>query len=170
MSSGLCLILIFIILPETSRFVVGNGSQKASGLHRTFLSYLHPSKSPHVQDCFRDSEIGVVGQQEAITRKPFRVPNPLASLKMPWAKDTALITLIYGVYYMNFSCLQASMSTLFIKLYGLSELKAGLIYLPFGVGSCIGAYCSGSLSFSSPSFLFLIDKVCTELPCLSTVD
>ena len=164
MSSGVCLILIVVILPEPSRFVVGNGSRKVSGLHRTFLSYVRPSKSPHVQDRFRDSETEIVGQQEEITRKPFRVPNPLASLKMLWAKDTALIILIYGVYYMNFSCLQASMSTLFIKLYGLSELKAGLIYLPFGVGSCIGVYCSGSFSFSSPSFLFLIDNVCTELP------
>lgn len=59
------------------------------------------------------------------------------------AKDLTLVTTIYGVYYMNFSCLQASLSSIFIALYNFSELNAGLIYLPFGAGSVTGAYCSG---------------------------
>ena len=150
-------------LPETSRFVVGNGSRKVSGLHRTLFSYLHPSKSPYSQNGFAGSYNGAPPQQNEVISKPFRIPNPLASLKMLWAKDTALITLIYGVYYMNFSCLQASISTLFINLYGLSELKAGLIYLPFGIGSCIGAYCSGSPSFHSSFPLSLFNIVCVDL-------
>lgn len=101
-------------------------------------------------DCFAGSGGGPPEQQDEAIQQPFRIPNPLTSLKMLWAKDTALITLIYGIYYMNFSCLQASISTLFISLYGLSEVKAGLIYLPFGIGSCIGAYCSGSFPFHHP--------------------
>lgn len=149
-SSGICLLLICFFLPETSRFIVGNGSRKVSGLHRTLFSYYHPSKSTHLQTGFAGSEGGPPEQQDEAIRQPFRIPNPLTSLKMLWAKDTALITLIYGIYYMNFSCLQASISTLFISLYGLSEVKAGLIYLPFGIGSCIGAYCSGSLPFHHP--------------------
>ena len=33
---------------------------------------------------------------------------------------------------------------LFIQLYGISNIHAaGFVYLPFGVGSCIGAYVSG---------------------------
>ncbi|KAF2108601.1 major facilitator superfamily domain-containing protein [Lophiotrema nucula] len=80
-----------------------------------------------------------------LSQKRFRMPNPLASVEILLAKDSILITLIYCIYYTNFSCLQASMSTLFIKLYGLSQLKAGLVYLPFGLASCLGAYCSGKL-------------------------
>lgn len=72
---------------------------------------------------------------------------------MLWAKDTALITTIYGIYYMDFSCLQGSLSPLFINLYHLSKLNAGLIYLPFGVGSVMGAYCSGIFFLHSPPFL-----------------
>lgn len=67
----------------------------------------------------------------------------MVSLRMLRAKDLVLITTIYGVYYMNFSCLQASLSPIFIALYNFSELNAGLIYLPFGAGSVTGAYCSG---------------------------
>lgn len=147
--SGLCLLLISFFLPETSRFIVGNGSRNVSGLHRTLFSYLCPSKSLCSQNVFGCSENVTPEQPGEVASKPFRIPNPLASLKILWTKDTALITLIYGIYYMNFSCLQASISTLFTKLYGLSELQAGLIYLPFGVGSCLGAYCSGSLPFHS---------------------
>lgn len=149
MSSGICLILIFLFLPETSRSIVGNGSRTVSGLHRTLFSYLDPSTTRFLNKSFADSVDRPAEQQNEVPRKSFRIPNPLASLKMLWAKDTLLITLIYGVYYTNFSCLQASMSTLFIKLYELSQLKAGLTYLPFGIGSCVGAYCSGCRHFHS---------------------
>ena len=44
---------------------------------------------------------------------------------------------------MNLSCVQASTSVIFIKLYGISELEAGLVYLPSGIGSIIGAYGAG---------------------------
>ncbi|PGH11174.1 hypothetical protein AJ79_05016 [Helicocarpus griseus UAMH5409] len=141
-SSGLCFLLIVLFLPETFRFIVGNGSRKVSGLHRTLFSYPQQLISSRSQNVCASSEDT---SNDEVARKPFRVPNPLASLRILWAKDTALIMLINGIYYTNFSCLQASMSTLFIKLYGLSELHAGLVYLPFGVGSCLGAYCSGKI-------------------------
>jgi predicted MFS family arabinose efflux permease len=152
MASGLCLLLIALFLPETSRHIVGNGSQKVSGLHGTVISYFIPSESVHVQSESTCAEKGELHEEPI--RKPFQIPNPLASLKILWTKDTALITLIYGIYYMNFICLQASMSTLFIKIYKFSELKAGLVYLPFGIGSCLGAYCSGKPYFSFRFSLF----------------
>lgn len=142
-SSGICLLLISFFLPETSRFIVGSGSRRVSGLHRTLFSYFHPPNSAQSETGLTGSENGPSEQQEEAVMKRFWIPNPLASLKMLWAHDTVLITLIYGIFYTNSSYLQASISTLFIHHYGFSELKAGLIYLPFGIGSCIGAYCSG---------------------------
>jgi MFS family permease len=59
------------------------------------------------------------------------------------AKDAILITCLLGVFYMNFSCLQASLSTLVIKLYGYSELQAGLLYIPFGLGGLVASNISG---------------------------
>jgi len=77
-------------------------------------------------------------------RRDFKFPNPLASLKLLWAKDSALITLIFGVFYMNLSSLQASTSTLFVKIHGISGIELGLVYLPSGIGSVIGAYYAGN--------------------------
>ena len=41
--------------------------------------------------------------------------------------------------------LTASLSTLFIQLYGLSEWQAGLIYLPFALGGTASTLFSGHL-------------------------
>ena len=151
-SSGVCLFLVSVFVPETSRYVVGNGSRAVSGLHRTLTSCLASSKSSRISTTAAGpQELSPDRQDEKLSRK-FRILNPLASLKMLWAKDTALITIIYGIYYMVFSCLQASLSPLFIEIYRLSEFSAGLIYLPFGAGFVAGAYCSGTVTLPfSPS-------------------
>jgi MFS family permease len=46
---------------------------------------------------------------------------------------------------MIFTCLQASLWTLVMDIYGYSELQAGLLYIPFGVGGMLASYPSGWL-------------------------
>ena len=149
-SSGVCLLLILIFLPETSRYVVGNGSRKTSGLSVALISYFHSQGPSSVLNATTSENGASPVQQGEATVQRLRRPNPLASLKLLWAKDTALITTIYGVYYMAPSRPQASLSPFFIDLYHLSELNAGLIYLPFGAGSVAGAYTSSTLSLHIP--------------------
>lgn len=152
--SAVCVLLIAIFLPETSRFIVGNGSREVSGIQRTLFSCLRRVGPKRKEE----GEIRVCGDSpnhrnpRPVTK--YHIPNPLTSLKMLREKDTALITSIHGVYYMLYSCLQASLSPLFIHLYHLSELNAGLIYLPYGIGSVAGGYCSGITSSlgQSPSY------------------
>ncbi|KAF6828735.1 hypothetical protein CMUS01_08444 [Colletotrichum musicola] len=99
------------------------------------LAPVHPVRS-------LKSEEGV-GDADDRAKRRLKLPNPLKSLRLLWAKDSALITLIFGVFYMNLSSLQASLSTLFVEIYSILGLQLGLVYLPSGVGSCIGAYFSG---------------------------
>ncbi|KAI0437234.1 MFS general substrate transporter [Xylaria telfairii] len=143
--SGTCLFLLVMLLPETARLVVGNGSVQVSGIHPTVLSHFQTPRLPPSSEIAVVTEAGFTMSQEDNTKKHFRVPNPLRSWKLLWARDTALITLIFGVFYMNLSSLQASLSTLFINLYGITEIQAGLIYLPSGIGSCAGAYGAGAV-------------------------
>jgi predicted MFS family arabinose efflux permease len=141
--SGTCFLLIAFFFSETARSVVGNGSTNASGLHRTIFSYVQAPRSSPPPDTSEGAENVVTLPPENATRKGFHVPNPVQSLRLLWAKDCILIVLIFGIFYMNLSCVQASTSALFINLYGVSELKAGLVYLPSGIGSIIGAYGAG---------------------------
>lgn len=50
---------------------------------------------------------------------------------------------------MAYTCLQASLSTLCTDIYGLGQLEAGLIYLPFGFGSIAMTCVSGELPIFS---------------------
>jgi len=139
--------LIILLLPETARSIVGNGSERVSGLRRALLQY--PFRRPEeaaVLSCpsAKSADAALTSGEEMGRRRDFKFPNPLASLKLLWAKDSALITLIFGVFYMNLSSLQASTSTLFVKIHGISGIELGLVYLPSGIGSVIGAYYAGN--------------------------
>lgn len=47
-----------------------------------------------------------------------------------------------AVFYTAYSCLQASLSSLFINNYGYTELEAGLIHILFGVGCFVASLLS----------------------------
>lgn len=53
--------------------------------------------------------------------------------------------LLSGQLIHNNSSLTASLSTLFIEIYGLSEWQAGLIYIPFALGGTTSTLFSGHL-------------------------
>jgi predicted MFS family arabinose efflux permease len=129
--SGICLILLAFFLPETSRKIVGNGSMEPHGIHKTLLSILFPVKSSSITA----ASTGI--------KREFRVPNPLTSLYIIFHKDVTLIMLVHGTFYTTYSCIGASLSSLFIRIYGLSASQAGLSYLPSGFACILASYLSG---------------------------
>ncbi|PTD02821.1 Quinidine resistance protein 1 [Fusarium culmorum] len=143
--SGTCLLMLAFFILETARSIVGDGSVRVSGLRRTILLYLQSLSKSLSHDKREEHRNDPIVPNEESTGANSRSINPLDSLKLLWAKDTLLITLIFGIFYMNLSALQASTSTLFISVYGVSGLRLGLIYLPSGIGSCLGAYGAGSI-------------------------
>lgn len=149
--SGLCLLLIVFFLPETSRLIVGNGSISTEWYQQTVFAILRRRNS---QD---DTETDAEGLQ----KRQFHIPNPITCLKLLFHRGTALIVLVNGIFYMTYGCIQASMSSLFIQLYGFSQLEAGLIYLPFGAGCALASFLSGMISHSAsienlPIYDFLV--------------
>jgi predicted MFS family arabinose efflux permease len=138
--SGICLLIIAIFLPETSRNIVGNGSIPSRGTNRTMLSYLRRGPKTSAGD--------------SVPSKPrFRLPNPLACLRIVFHKDTALVLFSNAIFYMNYSCMQASLSPLLMQIYNLNALQVGLTYLAYGVGCGVASYVAGkALLISSPWF------------------
>jgi hypothetical protein len=60
-----------------------------------------------------------------------------------------------GVFYLNYQCQQASLSTIFIRVYHLNTLEAGLCYLPYGIACTIASFLTGEIQcffFSNISF------------------
>lgn len=152
--SGLCLLLIVFFLPETSRLIVGNGSIIMAWYHQTALSLLRRTYS----DAQSKSDA------ESLPKRKFHIPNPITCLKLLFHRSTALIVLVNGIFYMAYGCIQASMSSLFIRLYALNQLEAGLIYLPFGAGCALASFLSGHIMNwdyrrTARDYDFVIDKV-----------
>ena len=131
-ASPLVLLSMFLFLPETCRRLVGNGSSSTSRVNTPLLLILCPE---------HDSSITI--QQEKQT-DILKLPNPLSVLALLKDRATLVAVLCYGVYYTVYSCLQASTSTLFVAVYQLSGLQAGLIYIPFGVACSMASIVAGA--------------------------
>ncbi|KAL8841559.1 MAG: hypothetical protein Q9176_003181 [Flavoplaca citrina] len=128
-AAGLCLSVMALCLPETSRNIVGNGSISPPKYLRLPISAClgHSSKS--------DTTAG----------RMWRMPNPLRSLTIIARKDNTVIILACGMLYAVYTCINTSLSVLFIDIYTLTQWQAGLIYLPFGIGGTVSTFFSGHL-------------------------
>ncbi|TGJ86406.1 hypothetical protein E0Z10_g2356 [Xylaria hypoxylon] len=120
---GVCLLTILLALPETSRTIVGNGSIPATGVNQT-LSSLFLSKTR------KEGNSSAEGTTPKARLASF--PNPLASFKLLLQQDLLVLLLCNGIFYAACACVQTSLSSLFVQVYGYKELQAGLIYIPFG--------------------------------------
>ena len=130
-ASGICLITVIITLPETSRNVVGNGSARPFGWNA--LPFFLPWSPRTFEPVHRE--------RRKLSRNDILLPR--TCLNQLRQRDSACIVMTFGILYMTYSCLQASLASLFIKIYSLDELYSGLIYLPFGIACIIAAFLSG---------------------------
>ena len=131
--SGICWLLIFFSLPETARNLVGNGSLFPTGIRRSPISY------------FRSRRQRKSHKAEGRSTS-FRLPNPLSCLRIICHKNTSFILISNAIFYMNYSCMQASLAPLLMHIYRLNALQVGLTYLPYGVGCGLASYATGKLS------------------------
>lgn len=128
--SSSTLAAMVLALPETNRTLVGNGGVRPP-------PYSHPLVKGIMRPWKQNRGPSVLGE----ARKR-RISNPIKSLVMLGRKDTAVSIIAGSILYMNYSCIHASLSSSFITVYGLDQLEAGLIYLPFGIGAIISTFMS----------------------------
>lgn len=130
-ASFAALVSIVLFLPETCRVIVGNGTYSAPKWNLPLFHMLCPSKlQPTASRRNQAPALRVI-------------LNPLSGLTLLRHPATLVVSLCYGVYYTVHSCLQASLSTMFVDIYHISGLKAGLIYIPFGVACMIASFVAG---------------------------
>ena len=131
--SGTNLLVLSLVMPETSRKIVGDGSIRPPRLiSRPPFPALKCSASRGID--------AKVAPKQAI-----RFPNPLSCLVTLLQRASFLVILVGSLQYTVYGCLATSFSTLMIDLYSLNYLTGGLVYLPCGVGGVIAAYTTGKL-------------------------
>ena len=166
---GMLLFAVGALLPETARCVVGNGSGRgeqtgwerpwckvgwlwfdARRRRRSSSSSSSSSRSGRrkTREEMNESDHADGSRTEVReeTHDPvnrFRVPNPLACLRIIFHKDTFLILWMHGSFYTVDYCLVAALPDIYATIYQYNELQVGLSYLPRGAGIIIGTFCNG---------------------------
>lgn len=119
-------------MPETCKTLVGNRSTPVPWHYRPVLPALNPPLKIS-DNAPRHPETGT---------KPSI--SPLTVLGLLKNRATLVAVVCYGVYYTIYSCLQASLSTIFVETYHITGFVAGLIYVPFGVACMVAAFIAGT--------------------------
>jgi len=135
--SGVFLLLLFLILPETLRSLVGNGSVPTKGLATSPLSYLQ-HRQHHRDEVLESGTI----QPPTATHKKLPV-NFLGPIQIIIGLEVTSIIIFLSIYYTVWQTVVTMVSTLFERTYNLTELQIGLTFLGNGMGCIIGTLTTG---------------------------
>ncbi|KAK2041134.1 major facilitator superfamily transporter [Colletotrichum somersetense] len=126
---------LVVLLPETLRPVVGNGSSVPPSLVAKYPLCLY-QRSTMVDWAVRNSSAEPSSTKKVDVTGPFRI---LVS------KAAAPIVIFLAVYYAVWQMSITAMSSLFKSRYGLSDTHIGLTFIANGAGSIIGTLVTGRI-------------------------
>ncbi|KAJ3760839.1 major facilitator superfamily domain-containing protein [Lentinula raphanica] len=133
------LAIIYSLMPETGRAVVGNGSVKPSRWYLSLAQWLRIRRGHH----FNGTEY-IVEDRSTITKPKGRV-NPLSSLRILLEPEGGITlgfgALMFAGYFMVLTTLSEELTARF----GFSSAIVGLCYLPLGFGSLCSRWTAGLL-------------------------
>lgn len=135
-------VLYGLMVPETCRTIVGNGSVAPTGFNMTAIAWLSQKRRQRKQQKEGGGTQSVVvhlNEDGTVRQKPkLRFPNPLRSLAVVFDKGVGLVIFYNSLLYLMFITTVATLSTQFKEKYGYDDLEIGLCYLPYGAG-CFAA-------------------------------
>lgn len=133
--SGVFLLLLIILLPETLRSVVGNGGLIPSSPIARYPLSTYQKVTQVVWKSTTD-------HPQLAPRKQIDLLRPLNILTSKYA---APIIIFIAIYYAVWQMSITAMSSLFKDRYDLSETQIGLTFIANGVGSMIGTTLTGQI-------------------------
>jgi predicted MFS family arabinose efflux permease len=133
--SGVFLMLLLLLLPETLRSLVANGTVVPSNPLTKYPLNVYQKLSKVEWD----SE---APPPQLAARKRIDVFGPFHILI---SKSTTPIIIFLAIYYAVWQMSITAMSSLFEKSYDLSEMQIGLTFIANGVGSMIGTLVTGKI-------------------------
>ncbi|GAA5986152.1 hypothetical protein JCM11641_004728 [Rhodosporidiobolus odoratus] len=134
------IIIIALLLPETLRSIVGNGSLPAPTLNRSLLSLWQEHRRRKLHG---DSKPDAASIAAKPPRKGWKDVKPFAPIKMFREKDVLLTLTFNSVCYTLFYCVTTSTGSTFKATYGLNETELGLCFLANGGGCLIASFLNG---------------------------
>lgn len=129
-SGGLFLMIYIILIPETGRNVVGDGSLPPQGWNKSLINIWEDRKRR------KDGLTRTVSRQakheeakKLAQSRHLRFPNPLRALRIIVEKDVSLVLLSLSIIMTGFFCLLVPLPSQFADIYGYNDLQIGLCYM-----------------------------------------
>ncbi|KAL4994040.1 major facilitator superfamily domain-containing protein [Aspergillus recurvatus] len=145
--SGAALLAYFLIIPETARSIVGNGSVEPEGWWRrpaTQNIQRHlPSQRGSKRACTRRGRGGLEVSQQGRPRTS--LAKILRAFTILAEKDALILIIFTSLFYSGVTAMWATTGSHFSSLYSLDTLSVGFSFLPYGVAGGIGSIISGKL-------------------------
>lgn len=137
--SGIVTTLMFLILPETGRAVVGNGSVPPKKWNLSVLQWWRLRRGTPIMG-------GEPYEEDRSTiQKPRRRPNPLTSLLILLEKEGGITLGFGGIFFAGYFMIMTTLSEQLSTRFGFNSVTVGLCYLPIGFGSLISRWSAGRL-------------------------
>jgi MFS family permease len=135
--AGAVLILLAVVLPETLRCKVGNGSVPAKGISNSLLAHIQHRRRSMTEEPALQRSVSTtsVGKQLSV--------DFLGPLKIIFSLEVTFVIIFLAIYYTVWQMTVAVMSTLFSTTYGMSEIQIGLTYIANGVACVAGTLTTG---------------------------
>lgn len=130
--SGVAFLVILLLMPETCRNVVGNGSIPPPVWNVSLLGYLK----------LREQRKNGTWSSE-VARPKFRPPNLLGSIQVLLTKVGGLSLLYCGILFAGFYTIAAGLPIVLQRKFNYNSLQIGLCYVPFGTGGMVAALTVG---------------------------
>lgn len=132
---GVFLVLLLVLLPETLRSLVANGSLKPPNPLTKFPLNTY-QKSTKLKWDHEASPPELAARKKIDIFGPFRILS---------SKFAAPIIIFLAIYHAVWQMSITAMSSLFKTRYGLSETQIGLTSIANGVGSMVGTLITGNI-------------------------
>lgn len=128
-------IITLVVMPETCRAVVGNGSVPPPAWQLSVVQFLRQKRN--------NKETSEADLQSVKRAK--RRPNPFASVKIAADKEPGMILWYGSLLYAGYFVVLSTLSPQLQARYGFDSLKIGLCYLPLGFGSLTSRWTVGRI-------------------------
>ncbi|RAL07952.1 MFS general substrate transporter [Aspergillus homomorphus CBS 101889] len=144
--SGSALFAYFLVIPETARSIVGDGSVEPVGWWRRplvqnvqrGLSRERDSRHTYTYD----KGLSSTGGTE--TRR-INTSDLLRAFTILGEKDAFILVIFTSLFYAGVTAMWATTGSHFASIYRLSTLEVGFSFLPYGIAGAIGSILSGRL-------------------------
>ncbi|KAE8444155.1 hypothetical protein EG329_000843 [Mollisiaceae sp. DMI_Dod_QoI] len=145
--TGVIFIPIALFFPETCRKVVEDGSVPPPKWSRCYINTRMEKRF-----VAEGRPLQYDKRDELAKKRPFKVPNPLETVKIVLTKEAGYVLGYIGIVCCGYYATVALIPSQFGAAYGFNQIQIALCYLPLGCGSLLAGLVRGKIIDSRYKF------------------